>query len=52
MFENRPIGFIEFDVRTPREDKLIDLRGLNLVKNDYAQLLNEYKKRKVIMTSK
>jgi len=38
IFENEQIGYLEFDKTTPRDDKLIDLRGLELVRDDYRQM--------------
>ena len=41
MFEGEQIGYLEFEHTTPAYDKLIDLRGLDLVREDYRELLEE-----------
>ncbi len=51
LFENQVIGYLEFDDSTPPVDKLIDLRGVGWVRNDYAQILDEYNEHKDRQTS-
>jgi len=41
LFDNEIIGFLEFDKSTPREDKLIDLRGRELILDDYLEIKKE-----------
>jgi hypothetical protein len=39
LWDKNIIGYLEFDESTPRSHKLIDLRGINLVKDDYLKIL-------------
>jgi len=41
VFEKEIIGYLEFDASTPRNDKLIDLRGRELIMDDYGQVLKD-----------
>ncbi len=44
ILDGEVIGYLKFDDTTPREDKLIDLRGRKLVKNDYKKIKEKSKK--------
>ena len=44
ILDGEVIGYLRFDESTPTEDKLIDLRGLNLVRNDYKKIKEQSKK--------
>jgi hypothetical protein len=46
VFNKQTIGYLEFDKSTPSKDKIIDLRSIDLIVNDYEKIMKEGKKRK------
>ncbi len=45
IFEDEQIGYLEFDKTTPRDDKLIDLRGLEMVRDDYRKMFKRIREK-------